>query len=139
MTSAEPSSTRAIPETDDRRTAAGDGGSESVTADTGAEQERSNEERMQYRARLIDALRGNQRYPMRARQRRLEGTVVVRFQLDANGTVLAREILESSGIGILDQAALESIDRASPFPAPPPIYLSGQEAWFAVPIGFRLR
>ena len=49
----------------------------------------------------------------RSRER---GTVIVRFTIDSAGQVLSREIATSSGSKILDDAAVASIDRASPFP-----------------------
>ena len=49
----------------------------------------------------------------------LIGTVVVHFVVDASGKVVSREVTVSSGHKILDDAALASIDKASPFPAMP--------------------
>jgi len=47
---------------------------------------------------------------------RMTGTVVVRFTVDASGRVLSREIAQSSGHLVLDNAALASLERAAPFP-----------------------
>jgi periplasmic protein TonB len=47
------------------------------------------------------------------------GTAVVHFVVDASGRVVSREISVSSGSKILDEAAIASIDKASPFPAMP--------------------
>lgn len=79
------------------------------------------------------------RYPPRASMRQIEGTVLVAFELDASGKVLARSIERSSGHDILDEAALSLIDRASPMPAPPPELARGGSLRFSVPIGYRLR
>lgn len=47
---------------------------------------------------------------------RYRGTAVVRFRVDTDGQLLSREILKSSGSKRLDRAALDSIERAAPFP-----------------------
>jgi periplasmic protein TonB len=47
------------------------------------------------------------------------GTAVVHFVVDPSGRVISREISVSSGSKILDDAAIASIDKASPFPAMP--------------------
>ena len=47
------------------------------------------------------------------------GTPVVRYTIDADGNLLSTEIKKSSGSSVLDQAALESVARAAPFPAFP--------------------
>lgn len=44
------------------------------------------------------------------------GTVVVRFTVDQLGQLLSREVATSSGSKRLDDAAIATIDRASPFP-----------------------
>lgn len=48
---------------------------------------------------------------------RMTGTVVVRFTVAPSGQVLSREITKSSGHRVLDDAAVASLDRASPLPA----------------------
>ncbi|MDX2257421.1 MAG: TonB family protein [Hyphomicrobiaceae bacterium] len=47
---------------------------------------------------------------------RLTGTAVVRFTLNADGTLASRSIETSSGSPRLDEEALASIERAAPFP-----------------------
>jgi protein TonB len=47
------------------------------------------------------------------------GTAVVHFVVDSTGRVVSREISVSSGSKVLDEAAIASIDKASPFPAIP--------------------
>ena len=58
-------------------------------------------------------------YPEEARRRGLQGTVLLRFVVDASGGVLSYEIAKSSGSAALDRATLEMIRRAQPLPAPP--------------------
>jgi len=45
-----------------------------------------------------------------------QGTVVVRFVIEPDGRVSSRQVAQSSGSKRLDDAALASIERASPFP-----------------------
>jgi periplasmic protein TonB len=44
------------------------------------------------------------------------GTVVVRFTVNAKGELVSRKIVASSGNQFLDEAALASVERGSPFP-----------------------
>lgn len=70
---------------------------------------------------LIEAAK---HYPLMARRRGLEGTTSVSFQIQADGSIQALKITHSSGTDILDQAALQTIERAAPFPAyPEPIQI----------------
>jgi len=56
-------------------------------------------------------------YPASARRRGIEGQVEVAFDLDARGMASRLQLLSRSGYRILDRAALETVRRASPFPA----------------------
>lgn len=102
--------------------------------DTGADEESL----AAYQAELVDRLIRTQRYPLKAQNERLQGTVTLRFRLDENGGVVEKEIVTSSGAEILDRAALQMLDRASPFPPPPGAAVEAGR-WFSVPIAFRLR
>ena len=59
-----------------------------------------------------------QRYKVNPRSTQ-EGTVLVRFTVDAQGGIMSRTILQSSGSKLLDDAAMASLDRAAPFPPLP--------------------
>jgi protein TonB len=48
------------------------------------------------------------------------GTVVLRYTVGLDGQLLSKEIATSSGSKVLDDAATEALDRASPFPPIPP-------------------
>ena len=50
-------------------------------------------------------------FPLLARRRGWEGTVVVRFQVDTEGEVTKVEIAESSGRSILDEEAIRAVKR----------------------------
>lgn len=58
---------------------------------------------------------GNQQYPKEARAKGLTGDVRLLVIIDPKGRVKAMRVLESSGSKILDEAAKESVRKASPF------------------------
>lgn len=58
-------------------------------------------------------------YPLLARKRGREGRVTVDFVLGPGGRLLDARVGKSSGSEDLDQAALEAVRRAAPFPEPP--------------------
>lgn len=69
---------------------------------------------------------------------RLRGIVVVKFMLDPSGRVLSKRITASSGSQLLDNAALASLERASPFP-PFPNGLTQEPIEISVPFRFVTR
>jgi periplasmic protein TonB len=68
----------------------------------------------------------------------VSGTAVVHFVVEADGEVLSREIRVSSGHRVLDDAAVASIDKASPFP-PMPKGLDRDRIDVTVPFKFSVR
>lgn len=66
------------------------------------------------------------------------GTVVVRFIVDAQGKLVSREVASSSGSKRLDDAALEAVERASPYP-PFPDGLGAPTIVVSVPFRFLTR
>jgi periplasmic protein TonB len=50
---------------------------------------------------------------------RLAGTVMVRFTVSPDGSLVSRSVEKSSGSKILDDAAVAALDRAAPFPPMP--------------------
>jgi len=64
--------------------------------------------------RRIEAV-GNQYYPEQARQQNIFGSLRMMVALRPDGSVTEIRILESSGERILDQAAVDIVQRASPF------------------------
>lgn len=58
-------------------------------------------------------------YPKIARQKGWEGKVTVSFVVYESGHVENVKVLESSGFGMLDKSAVETIKRVSPLPKPP--------------------
>ncbi len=62
----------------------------------------------------------HRRYPSEARAQGMQGVARVRVTIDANGHVLGRDLVQSSGRPLLDQEALAMMQRSDPFPRPPP-------------------
>ena len=60
-----------------------------------------------------------QRSKVNPRSRRT-GTVVVKFTVGTDGGLLGRDVMSSSGVEVLDRAAISALDRAAPFPPIPP-------------------
>ncbi len=89
-----------------------------------------------YPGKVVSKLRRSLRYPSAAKRQRLKGEVRVRFTVAQNGSVSGIRIVSSSGSNVLDQAALETVRRAAPFPRIPAE--AGRSSWgFTVPLAFR--
>jgi protein TonB len=78
-------------------------------------------------------IRERLRYPEGARRSGLRGSAELVFTIMSDGAVQDLRIARSSGEALLDEAALEAVSRAAPFPPPP-----GQFR-ISAPIVFRLR
>lgn len=79
------------------------------------------------------------RYPVSAQNRHIEGRITVEFAIDPDGTVSSIEISKSSRHKILDDAAVEAIRKASPFPAPPTyIFTRNQPVRLVLAVVFEL-
>lgn len=91
-----------------------------------------------YNAMVLAHLQRYRVYPEQARASRVTGVSTVRFTLGAGGNVISVSLAGSSGTGMLDQAALAMVQRASPFPPIPPS-LGRASMTFAAPVRFNLR
>lgn len=69
-------------------------------------------------------------YPLLAKKRGLEGTVVTGFRINSKGLPEGITITKSSGYSLLDNAAKETIIKAAPLPS-----MTGN---IEIPITFRL-
>jgi protein TonB len=78
-----------------------------------------------YNAELSAWLQAHHEFPDRAQRRKMYGATQVQFTIDRQGNLLSYEIITSSGYKILDEAALDTLKRASPMP-PMPAELAGQ-------------
>lgn len=70
-------------------------------------------------------------YPEAAKSRHMEGRVHLQFVLSADGSLVDIKILKSSRHRNLDEAALEAVKKASPFPRPPAVI-------FTAPVTLRI-
>lgn len=83
---------------------------------------------------------GNLNYPDEARRRQLSGTVVINIGIRRNGSVERADIVQSSGIALLDEAALRIAKLAEPYPPLPktredPDILNVVRTWQFLPGG----
>lgn len=72
-----------------------------------------------YAARLRHHIEQFKIYPPKAKRRRIEGEVVLSFQMDRQGRVLTSRIERGSGSADIDRAALIMLADAQPLPRPP--------------------
>ena len=85
-----------------------------------------------YPGQVLSRLRRALRYPSGGRGR---GEVQVQFTVSAGGSASGIRVVSSSGNPVFDKAAIETVQRAAPFPAIPPE--SGKSEWtFTMPLGF---
>jgi protein TonB len=90
-----------------------------------------------YKTRIRQAVNEHKHYPNLARRLHEEGRVVVAFTLDRSGALLAVSIKQSSGSERLDEAAMQAVRDAAPFPPFPEG--SPRQHWdFSLPLRFAL-
>ncbi|WP_439527401.1 TonB family protein [Pannonibacter sp.] len=89
-----------------------------------------------YPGLISRALRRALYYPPSAKRRRLTGETLVSFVVAKGGSASSIRVARSSGVPELDEAALETVRRAAPFPAIPSA--ARRDSWtFTIPIAFR--
>jgi len=86
-----------------------------------------------YNALVFGHLQRFKRYPSAARG--ASGTVMVLFELNRAGEVISSKVQKSSGNSVLDEAAIDILRRASPFPAFPVAKPGAQDVYMA-PVAF---
>ena len=102
-------------------TASGEVGSEGVLHPSSISFEGGSKVLLEIRKRI----EASKRYPPLARERGIEGIVSLLFELNEDGGIKRVEIVRSSGQRILDEAAVEAVKAAQPFPYyPHPIRLA---------------
>jgi periplasmic protein TonB len=74
---------------------------------------------MSWQKSLVFHLNKHKKYPHEARKNGHEGVASVSFTLDRSGKVISSHLDKSSGSDLLDEEAIEVLNRASPFPTPP--------------------
>ena len=94
--------------------------------------------RRDYLAALARQIHRKKHYPKAARLNRQEGRVVVTFVIQGSGRITDIRVTRSSGSATLDKAAVQILERISPFRAIPGEL--GMDRWeIAVPIDYSLR
>lgn len=91
-----------------------------------------------YAATVLAWLERHKEYPRRARLRRQQGTVMLYFVVDRQGTVLQHSIHQGSGHQALDEEVLALIQRAQPLPVMPDS-IDDQTLELVVPVQFFIR
>ncbi len=115
-----------------RSSQAGNGGQSN--ADSRASAASSSAAVANYPGRIQASLRRALRYPSGARG--ASGAAHVRFVVAANGSASSIRVVKSTGNSDLDEAAIATVRRASPFPAIPAE--AGRASWgFTVPLVFQ--
>ena len=76
------------------------------------------------------------RYPASARVDRAEGKVVVKAVINEDGSIGEVNVFQSSGYPTLDEAAVETMQRAAPFQLPHP--LGQPRMTIKIPMSYRL-
>ena len=77
------------------------------------------------------------KYPNIAQRRGYQGEVILELQLDGFGKIKSKNILQTSGYEILDNQALEMVDKAVPFPLPAEA-LRNSNFSIKIPVPFKL-
>jgi TonB family protein len=80
---------------------------------------------------LHSAIEKAKTYPRLARERGIEGKVLVRFKVLPTGDIEAVDVIKSSGAQILDDASVRTVYRAAPMP-----FVNG---WVEVPMVYELK
>jgi periplasmic protein TonB len=89
---------------------------------------------VQWKKDISDRLIASRRFPPEARGQ--TGSAVVGFVMDRSGELVSSWLRESTGSPALDTEALAMVDRARPFPAPPP---EVDDLTFVLPVIFARR
>jgi protein TonB len=90
-----------------------------------------------YIGRVSSSLRRSYPYPLSAKRRGIEGTVILEVWVDAAGAILRAKVGKSSGHEVLDEAALAAVREVARVP-PPPMELGWTERSITVPFRYRL-
>ena len=71
-----------------------------------------------YTKAVMEKVSGKLEYPKMAKMRHQEGAALVSFAVDSSGTPTNPTVEKSSGFQSLDDAALNAVKAAAPFPTP---------------------
>ena len=90
-----------------------------------------------YGRNLSSLFARQQNYPRIAAMRGWEGEVQVRITIARKGTIVATQVIRSSGFEVLDQNAVQLVTAAGPLPRPPE-NLQNREFQVVVPVHYKL-
>lgn len=85
---------------------------------------------------LLQRIESLKQYPASARLNHLEGRVILRIVIEDDGRIASIAIAKSSGHDVLDQAALDTLRRASPIALSRPLEKS--PVTIQIPLSYRL-
>jgi len=91
-----------------------------------------------YQARARAEIDKQKRYPEEAQQLGMSGSVLVSYAIARDGRLLRAEIAQSSGFKLLDQAALQAVQRTRFEAMPADAWASAKEQSFRTRIAFTL-
>ncbi|MEM9424050.1 MAG: TonB family protein [Spirochaetota bacterium] len=72
-----------------------------------------------YKKTVLTRIAEKKVYPFGARLKQMEGEAQLFLQIGRSGKVLVLKLLQSSGVDLLDKAALKAVRRSAPFPPLP--------------------
>lgn len=104
----------------------------------GISEKEAEEIRVRYEQTISTWLAAHKQYPAAARQLGQQGRPVVRVRIDRGGNVKFSSVDTPTGHQLIDEAALDMVRRANPFPVPPIGYPGGALLEFLIPISFDL-
>ena len=90
---------------------------------------------MDYSRMLVARLLIQKSFPRLAVRDKIEGAAKIEFLVARDGKLLSNRIVTSSGSAILDQGALDTIQRAQPFPQ---LVVDKESDVFTVPLVYRI-
>ena len=76
-------------------------------------------------------------YPAGAKEAGFQGTVKLSLKLSHQGDLLDAKLKDSSSYRVLDDDALNTAKKASPYP-PFPLMIKEKELWVDIPISYQL-
>jgi protein TonB len=90
-----------------------------------------------YLRQVRQMLERQKKYPRMAQRMNMQGVVLLRFTIAADGGIRATRLCRTSGHDLLDEAAQETVRRVGRFP-PLPSALGRQKLCVEIPLAFRL-
>jgi protein TonB len=94
--------------------------------------------KFQYIEKIIARIERKKSYPLRARELKMEGVVIIGMKISRNGMLSGVRIIKSSKIQMLDDAALNAVKNAAPFDKFPPL-IDNDSLSIETPIEFELK